>query len=550
MFKLQQLDRTYIKGLFTLGFARALNNAAPVVLMIYFARSTSDESLLGKISVILAIIAVLTLLSDYGLSTVVQKFLAVFPAKQIISSLLFIQLFINFSIGIVIVFFSLNRDLGSYSILLLIIGLASIFNILVMSYNGLMRQSMAALFYFLSAFLFLLFAFFLNQIHVNAILSLIYGRLISWIILDLIMLWDLHRAQLLTWRYKLSRRVVYFTLNTFTFAMAELVVGHLDISLIYLLLGSESAGNYSPIAFLGKVPSIFAIFIGSPLLPILAQKLKQENEQTVSRFILKITALISSFSLIYFLIVCLFTKVILHVITPTHTSLLDQRIFILNTLAEIFFAIGITLFNYFLAYEKSNIVRNIALLRLVIFGSTAVYLVKIYGLIGISYALLLCYLISLILYAYYFWRRYQENSRFGLEKFNYQQLVTLKLNQNQDGILVSPETAMHSSAGDINAKYFFYVTTKQHNFRGNHYHKFTKQWLIVLASQVEFFVEDIETKTQAKYLITAEKPEILVLEPYHAIKFRNVGQEKMLLFVLCDKVRDPIKPDTFPYFIK
>ena len=82
--------------------------------------------------------------------------------------------------------------------------------------------------------------------------------------------------------------------------------------------------------------------------------------------------------------------------------------------------------------------------------------------------------------------------------------------------------------------------------RGNHYHKFWREWFGIVHGQVEVALEDVRTKERQTLTLDASSQGYLRLEtgPYVAHAFRSLTPTAALLNYANTKWNDK---DTFPY---
>jgi len=82
--------------------------------------------------------------------------------------------------------------------------------------------------------------------------------------------------------------------------------------------------------------------------------------------------------------------------------------------------------------------------------------------------------------------------------------------------------------------------------RGNHYHKFWREWFGIVHGKVEVVLEEVRTKQRETLTLDASKEGYLRLEtgPYVAHAFRSLTPTAALLNYANTKWNDQ---DTFPY---
>jgi len=543
------LEKELIQGVFVLWCGKITNYIIPFLLIIFFFRNLPEgQSLL--FSIIIAFISFYNIGGDFALAEVGQKFLPILPAGKIISPLIFLNLLINFLLSIILLLIEAKTNFfGVYVWLLIFTIQASIFNLLSLLFSGQLKLFTSGIYLILSNLGFIIITSITYFFSNNPIFSLLLGRSLSWMVLSFIILFHFHQKDLLSVKLKPTRRTLQFWSSVVVLLFSDLLISLSDIVLISYFRGSKAAASFNVINFFGSVPSLVGILVFTPALPILSYLFKHKPSQRISKLVINIFFLTS----VLILMVSSFSFFLGTSLIPILTGIrLDSNrylVFILKLLADSIFTLGLPFLAYLLAREKTLLVRNIS------FAKIAIYLVFIAISVTnfqptiLPLAALVAYLTVLGAYLFYFLKDQDWADSF------------IRLTLNKDGSLPMKEVVTKNNYKLIDPidlfseqkiEHFFILKLPPKGVGGNHYHKFSKRWILVLNSQAKIILEDIENKQQQVFYIDSKKDnKIVLMEVYNAVQFENLSpDEELILFVLTNRKYNPKSPDTFDYLLK
>lgn len=98
---------------------------------------------------------------------------------------------------------------------------------------------------------------------------------------------------------------------------------------------------------------------------------------------------------------------------------------------------------------------------------------------------------------------------------------------------------MRKPAGEI---YLLYSNPQ--SVRGNHYHRETREYFVVVTGRASFVLRDVQTGREEKLTVSAEQDLLVRVEPGVAHAIKNESEE--LLIVLAIASREYDLNDTFP----
>lgn len=275
-------------GISTVGFARVLNNSVYIILTLIVVRLTdiSTEEI-GRLSYVLVLLTIFTMVSDLGMTEGVQKFIQKGkPAKTIGSSVIYKLLFATGLYGLILIL-----DLFTNFLLLdnfldyLLFGLAmvgSVYNVVILTFNALDQQIKSTVYqivYVVVLLLVLLGA--ITFMGINAITGTLLAIAISWIFTSLLIIVDLARQHFITATFHPPKGFLSFSFSNMMFIVAVMVLTQSDsIFIVNLISGEEGKyinGIYKSVAMIGFFPKVFGLLLATPLLPIWSKM--EENKQ-------------------------------------------------------------------------------------------------------------------------------------------------------------------------------------------------------------------------------------------------------------------------------
>jgi O-antigen/teichoic acid export membrane protein len=553
LYKISQylgLEKELIQNIFVLWAGKVSNYLTPFLLIVIFFRNL-PESQSFLFTVIITFISFYNLGSDFGLAEVAQKFLLTLPTPRVMSSSIFLNFILNSILCFILLLIQVKTNFfEDYFWLLILTTQASIFNLLALAFSGQLKLFTSGIYIILSNLGFIAITSVAYLFSRNPIFSLLFGRFLSWTIPNGLILFQFYKKKYLSLQLKPTRRITSFWYSVVVLLFSDLLISFSDLILNSYFRGIKAATSFGVVNFFGSTPSLVGILIFTPALPILSYLFKNKPSQRIGRLVLNIFFITCVLVLITFL----FSFFIGIKVIPLFTgiSLNADRlylVFVLKLLADSVFTLGLPFLAYLLARERVVLVRNISFVKIFIYIVFISISVSNFHPAIPPLAALVVYLTALSGYLFYFLKDQDWADDFS------------KLTLNEDGSLPMKEVLTKNKYKLINPvdffseqkiEHFFILKLPPKSFGGNHYHKFSKRWLLVLSSRARIVLEDIESKQQQIFEIDSEKENKLILmNTYHAVRFENLSKDQeLMLFVLTDKKYNPKKPDTFDYSVK
>lgn len=550
--KYLDLDLRLIENIMILWFGRLTNYLTPFLAIIFFfngARSSNNFTF----AVALTVISFYNIAADFGLGTVAQKYISSFGPKKIVTPILCLNLLLQLILGIII--FVLDWQFGffkPYTWLVILTGISSVFYTMVLILSGQIKVFTSGIYLLLSNVCFLVLTAIWYSVSKNPAESILIGRCLSWLLFNLVLLKYFFDKGYLSKTFKLPARLLFFFQATILLLISDLVVSFFDIFLFSIFLGSQQASVYRILSFLGSFPSIIGILIFTPLLPILVYKFHKQPSKRIVNFVVRISY-ITLFIIVFLILFLIFLgKPLVYIVSGINPS--DQQLLFLlmQVISDSASVLGLPFLAYLMARGKNKVLNYISLVKIVIYVFLIWQLWVITSLnfqaVYLPIASFIAYLIAFLGYLYFFYKDKKWSFEFEEMIKNEDGSFPIKLATTKNNYVLANPVSLFS---EEKLEHFFYLHIPPNTTGGNHYHKYSRQWLVVLSSTAKIVTEDVETKEKKVYNINSlDHPKMVFLDIYNSIKFTNTGNEMMLLFVLTNKKYHPQDRDTFEYEIK
>jgi len=93
----------------------------------------------------------------------------------------------------------------------------------------------------------------------------------------------------------------------------------------------------------------------------------------------------------------------------------------------------------------------------------------------------------------------------------------------------------------------YLVTSKLNQIRGNHFHKSTTEWFIVVKGKALFRFHNILTKENMEIIISFNDKVKIQVSPNVAHSFINFEDEELIVLAIADKIYKKKNPDQYYY---
>lgn len=391
-------------GMTLVGASKITAQAAPILLLAYFSKTTSPEAV-GFLAFISGLLAVVSLLSDLGLSDAMGRFLHPFP--NLLSPIINLEILIATGAGALLWLSDLMIPwAGGRGPLLGAAVASSAFYVLVAGLTGQGRLRTGALFHGASAIAFMALAVGLHQLGCEATTALLWSRLLTWALASGVLLLLYSARGQYHWfpiQIALPGAVVAFAVSTFWFHAVELAINQIDVVLARALLGDAPAGDFKTASLLGMAPMAVGTLVSAALLPVLV-RFHQHDPQKARRLVITLSAALALLLCFSCLSGLWLAKPLLTLFFTPRIAIEGHGVFLFTLLATSFYVTGMPIQEWLLATDASRFVRTTATLRAAAFFPLALWLTHRFGIIGLAAAHALVYAFFLATYLVYFFR--------------------------------------------------------------------------------------------------------------------------------------------------
>lgn len=391
-------------GMTLVGASKITAQAAPILLLAYFSKTTSPEAV-GFLAFISGLLAVVSLLSDLGLSDAMGRFLHPFP--NLLSPIINLEIMIAAGAGL----FLWLSDLiypwaGGRGPLLGAAVASSAFYVLVAGLTGQGRLRTGALFHGASAVAFMALAVALHQFGFDATTALLWSRFLTWALASVVLLLLYSaRGQYQWWpfHFVLPGAVAAFAVSTFWFHAVELAINQVDVVLARALLGDAPAGDFKTASLLGMAPMAVGTLVSAALLPVLV-RFHEYDPKKARCLVFTLSGALALLLALSCLLGLWLAKPLLTLFFTPRIATEGHGVFLFTLLATAFYVTGMPIQEWLLATDASRFVRTTATLRAVAFFPLALWLAHRFGITGLAAAHALVYAFFLATYLIYFFR--------------------------------------------------------------------------------------------------------------------------------------------------
>lgn len=385
------------------GITRVISNITPIIIFFIFVHLLSVSDI-GLVNYYISLITIIGVITDFGIPEAIQRFL---PQSKDRKSLISYSLILEFVLVILgcIVVVILERVVGldisrGYLPLLLMSIFFSASNTIVLVFNGLQQKKKLSIYYLLMSSIFILVTFVLHLVFdIPAIQAFLLGRVVSWIVLTVVPIFDLNRQGLLTIKktiYSGLKRFNSFTFNTFIFILSGTVLTQWDSIWITNQSGTYENGIYKSIYFLAAAPNVFAVILNTKLLPFFSELNGKGNIKELRIQYLKYQGYLLLFLTLIYLLQLVLYRPILPLLIPKEivdqSGVLFPMIFLFTSL----FIASSPSVSLLQAVGKERIIRELSIVQTVIFIVSSILLYPVWGFMIFPILLSTIYLIFLL----------------------------------------------------------------------------------------------------------------------------------------------------------
>ncbi len=296
------------------GIARVFSNVMPILIFFIFAQIINIEEL-GLLNYVIALVTLVGIFTDFGLPEAIQRFLPQTKnKKELITYTLKLEFVIVFLAAILFSIFDLSKG---YLLPLFLIIIFSASNTIILIFNGLEEKKVVSKFFGFSALIFLLTTMaFYFIFDFNPTASLIYGRLISWILYTFVPIYTLNKKGLLergVFCLKKHPKFNRFAINTFIYLSSLALMTQWDSILITNVDGAYTNGLYKSVAFIATIPIVLVTILHTKLLPFFSKLNSKKEFQKIRLHLFKNIKHVGMFLTIIYTIALLIYEPVLNI---------------------------------------------------------------------------------------------------------------------------------------------------------------------------------------------------------------------------------------------
>ena len=243
---------------------------------------------IGQVLYVLSIVTVLSLLTDFGMTEGLQKFVNQVSPKKIILPAICLEFVIVTLTALTALILDFNGWITKGEQLLFFVAVVmSSYNIIVLIFNGLHQQLRSSIYQVCYVTLLVsslsVYYFFFN---LPPLTSALLAFSVSWLMINGVMLLDLGYQGLLSIKdFEFNKDFIFFCLNNFIYVCGFMVLTQTDTLFINNILGDSATGIYKSSAQIALFSRVIGLSVATPLLPIFAKKVKQKDIQGINRIL-------------------------------------------------------------------------------------------------------------------------------------------------------------------------------------------------------------------------------------------------------------------------
>lgn len=96
----------------------------------------------------------------------------------------------------------------------------------------------------------------------------------------------------------------------------------------------------------------------------------------------------------------------------------------------------------------------------------------------------------------------------------------------------------------------YMISFKNKQIRGNHYHKKTTEWFVVIKGNLRLILQHSRTKKKEVILLSSDDPRCVRIDPLIAHSLEPVDGRQTLMLAYSSKKYNALSPDTYKYVVK
>jgi O-antigen/teichoic acid export membrane protein len=391
------------------------NRSSVILLAIFFTKfGNLDIISIGKLNRMLTIISFLSIISGFGMVEAVQQFLGLKKGKQFLFSIVFYNFVVTLIISVLIfVIDFLSKGVISgfgntkFQILFGLTIFASIYNVLVVTFNGLnqpLKSGIYQILYVLILSLVSIFSFF--YLKNDVVLSCLLGIFFGWFGVSLICLFDLIFAKSMILEFTLDTKIKSFCLDNLISIVCFTILTQTDsIFITQIIKGDEGLkmnAIFKSVAILGFFSKSFSSLISGTTLIQFRDYFRLNQKNIANKLYIKLIIIAVIANLFLLTITFIFGPQILNIVFSS-PEISKQGVIILPVLTAIYGIQSLMYITttYWQAKNMVKILRNGEILFAFLYLIIMLNFVS-YGLFVLSLGLLSIEIIRILYFVYNF----------------------------------------------------------------------------------------------------------------------------------------------------
>ena len=374
----------FIKSLLP-GISRVLSSTSPVIILFVFSKFVPVEDI-GLLNYFIALITIVSVLTDFGLPEAVQKFVIQGKDKlERISFTIIAEVLLVLTGGVIFLildWITNYRISFGYTIPIFLILVFSSSNVFILIFNGLKDNLRTSLYYTLSSLLFIILTFglyFLNI--VDVINAFLIGRIISWIIFTIIPLNRLYYLGLIDFaKAQYEKRFGLFAANVLISTIAYVIMGQWDSILVINYAGSYENGIYKSVSTLATVPIVISVILQTKLLPEFSELVSKGKVEELLKEFYKYMKILGVFCVLVFLASLIFAHLALTIVYTPEIANSGLQYFYPILAGVLIYIFTSPILSLLMALGYERFYRNSAIIQAVLFLLISVLLIGVFGI--------------------------------------------------------------------------------------------------------------------------------------------------------------------------
>jgi O-antigen/teichoic acid export membrane protein len=389
------------------GLARVLNNGAGFLITLILVRLLNiDNESLGNVQSVLALFSILSLVSDFGFVETIQRQVNLKDPKNVIFS----AITLSFGIKLIIVFllivlnFFFNFIKLSNPIYFFLLLLFTIFNTLVLVYNGLGKPLLSSIFQITYVSTLLVSLILARKFFANYSDLVILSYLLASIVGSFVIILKLFVDKLI--KVKLcffDKEFWQMCFSNTIFWISFVILTQTDVLFIDYHFGAEIAGFYKSTGQIALFVRVAGLIVTTPFLPFVAKSYTQNKESRDRVLKLLKNMVIVCFTMITMLSVFIFSfseKILLLIFASPSIASFGKSIFPLLFIVFASQTTQMIMTAFWQGTGKSKNITRISTLQLILYLLVAFFAIK-YSLLLFLYLMIIieviCWVLQIIL---------------------------------------------------------------------------------------------------------------------------------------------------------